>query len=73
MMLIVFPQSLTPSKTKFWKNEGVDVGNEVVDADNEVLDNDGRVTVNADALPPERKGYRLHNPPNISYNDYGSN
>ena len=35
--------------------------------------NGGRVTVNADALPPEKKVYFLRNPPNINYNDEISN
>ena len=35
--------------------------------------NGGRVTVNADALPPEKKVYCLRNPPNINYNNEISN
>ena len=44
-----------------------------MDAENEGVENGGRVTIYANDLPPERKGYFLQNPPNINYNDERDN
>ena len=38
-------------------------------AENEGTKNYVRVTINDDALPPDKKGHLLQNPPTISYND----
>ena len=44
-----------------------------MDAENEGVENYGRVTINAKALPTERKGYRLSNSPTTNYNDERDN
>ena len=44
-----------------------------MDAENEGVKNDDGAKMNSNALPPERKGYCLRNPPTVNYNEEISN
>ena len=72
-------QKLTPPPNNILETEGVDrMGNENeerkiegVDYEIEWVDSDNK-GVDKEVLPPDRKGYRLRNPPNVNYSHKGS-